>query len=127
MLWNWYTVDACFVSHSWRVTSTAMFAGSCIGVIILVFLLEFIRRAGKEYDAHILRAHQHKLSMVSSPMSAPSSSTDEGDGRKKEIFITKSLMQGINSTNVFRPSLFQQMVRAGFHTVAFAVGYILML
>lgn len=127
MLWNWYTVDACFVSHSWRVTSTAMFAGSCIGVIILVILLEFVRRAGKEYDAHILRAHQHKLAIASTLMSSPSSSTDEGDGRKKEMITTKSFMQGNNSANVFRPSLVQQMVRAGFHTVAFAVGYILML
>ncbi|QDS76057.1 hypothetical protein FKW77_005641 [Venturia effusa] len=127
MLWNWYTVDACFVSHTWRISTTAMFAGSCIGVILLVLLLEFLRRAAKEYDAHILRAYQHKISAASSSTSSPGSSADEEGGRKKEVIITKSFMKGRRSTNVFRPSIFQQMVRAAFHTLVFAAGYFLML
>ncbi|KAJ5724203.1 Ctr copper transporter family protein [Penicillium malachiteum] len=32
-----------------------MFAGSCIGVILLVILLEGLRRLGREYDAFIFR------------------------------------------------------------------------
>jgi copper transporter 1 len=32
-----------------------MFAGSCIGVICLVLILELLRRVGREYDAFILR------------------------------------------------------------------------
>jgi len=32
-----------------------MFAGSCIGVICLVLVLELLRRVGREYDAFILR------------------------------------------------------------------------
>jgi copper transporter 1 len=54
MLWNWYTIDACFLSSSWKITSNGMFAGSCIGVILLVMFLEFLRRLGKEYDRYIL-------------------------------------------------------------------------
>ncbi|TID18413.1 ctr copper transporter [Venturia nashicola] len=127
MLWNWYTVDACFVSHTWRITSAAMFAGSCIGIILLVLLLEFLRRASKEYDAYILRAHQQKFAMASPPMSSALSSTDAGDGRKGETILTRSFLRSSNSANKFRPSFLQQMVRAGFHTVAFAVGYFLML
>ncbi|KAH8147703.1 uncharacterized protein LAJ45_08168 [Morchella importuna] len=53
MLWNWYTIDSCFISRSWHVRSTAMFAGSCIGVFLLVLLLEFLRRAQREYDRYI--------------------------------------------------------------------------
>lgn len=127
MLWNWYTVNACFVSHSWRISSAAMFAGSCIGIIFLVILLEFLRRAGKEYDAYILRAYQQKLAAASSLMGSPGSSTDIGDGRKNEMITTKSFMKRSHSSSIFRPSLVQQMIRAAFHTVAFAVGYMLML
>ncbi|KAF3359018.1 hypothetical protein VdG1_02580 [Verticillium dahliae VDG1] len=43
MLWNWQTIDSCFISESWHVTSTGMFAGSCIGVAVraLLHLLQF--------------------------------------------------------------------------------------
>ncbi|KAF9884316.1 Copper Transporter integral membrane protein that functions in high affinity copper transport [Aspergillus nanangensis] len=55
MLWNWNTIDACFLSSSWHITSSGMFAGSCIGVICLVLCLEFLRRIGREYDQFIIR------------------------------------------------------------------------
>ncbi|KAJ5384965.1 hypothetical protein N7517_002876 [Penicillium concentricum] len=55
MLWNWYTVDACFLANSWHITSRGMFAGSCIGVICLVLSLELLRRLGREYDSFIVR------------------------------------------------------------------------
>lgn len=58
MLWNWYTADACFLSSTWHITSRGMFAGSCIGVILLVLSLEFLRRLGKEYDRLLVRKHQ---------------------------------------------------------------------
>ncbi|OQE28801.1 hypothetical protein PENSTE_c003G09642 [Penicillium steckii] len=61
MLWNWYTIDACFLSHSWQIKSRGMFAGSCIGVVCLVLCLEALRRLGREYDALILhRARQRQ-------------------------------------------------------------------
>ncbi|KAJ5514524.1 hypothetical protein N7463_004076 [Penicillium fimorum] len=55
MLWNWYTIDACFLAKSWHITSRGMFAGSCIGVICLVLSLELLRRLGREYDSFIVR------------------------------------------------------------------------
>ncbi|KAJ5550912.1 hypothetical protein N7535_001150 [Penicillium sp. DV-2018c] len=65
MLWNWYTIDACFLAKSWHVTSRGMFAGSCIGVVLLGVLLEFLRRLGREYDAFILnRARLRSKYMV---------------------------------------------------------------
>ncbi|KAE9964421.1 hypothetical protein BLS_008379 [Venturia inaequalis] len=128
MLWNWNVIDACFVTHSWRITSAAMFAGSCIGVILLVLLLEFLRRAGKEYDAYILRSYQHNLAMASSPMTCSNSSTLDGHGGNNEMPRKKSFSKSSSkAATTFRPTLVQQMIRAGFHTLAFAVGYILML
>ncbi|CRL17146.1 Ctr copper transporter [Penicillium camemberti] len=68
MLWNWYTVDACFLAESWHVKSRGMFAGSCIGVICLVLSLELLRRLGREYDSFIVRrARLRRLYMSDSP------------------------------------------------------------
>lgn len=55
MLWNWYTIDSCFIAESWHVRSRGAFAGTCIGVILLVISLELVRRAHREYDAWIFR------------------------------------------------------------------------
>ncbi|TLS29520.1 hypothetical protein PpBr36_00642 [Pyricularia pennisetigena] len=57
MLWNWHTIDACFISADWRITSTATFAGSCIGVLLLVVCLEGLRRSVKEFDRLLARRH----------------------------------------------------------------------
>ncbi|KAJ5789674.1 uncharacterized protein N7518_006685 [Penicillium psychrosexuale] len=55
MLWNWYTIDSCFLAKTWHIRTRGMFAGSCIGVICLVLSLEFLRRLGREYDSFIVR------------------------------------------------------------------------
>jgi copper transporter 1 len=57
MLWNWYTIDACFLARSWKIKSTAMFAGSCVGIICLVMILYLLRRLQKEYELLVLRSH----------------------------------------------------------------------
>jgi copper transporter 1 len=53
MLWNWNTVDSCFLSSSWHVRSNGMFAGSVIGVFLLCMAIEGVRRLGREYDRKI--------------------------------------------------------------------------
>ncbi|KAK3934541.1 ctr copper transporter [Diplogelasinospora grovesii] len=55
MMWNWYTIDACFLSEQWQITTSGEFAATCIGVMLMVVLLEAFRRLGKEYDERILR------------------------------------------------------------------------
>ena len=57
MFWNWYTVDTCFLSPTWRITSTGMFVGSCFGVFGLVILLECLRRVQREFDRFV----QHSI------------------------------------------------------------------
>ncbi|KAM0816086.1 putative Ctr copper transporter family-domain-containing protein [Seiridium cardinale] len=102
MLWNWNTIDTCFISSSWHVTSSGMFAGSCIGVILLVMSLEFLRRTVKEYDSYLVRTHATKRE---ASFDGKDSGFDDG----------------------FRPSVFQQAVRASLHMVQFAVAYFVML
>ena len=61
MLWNWYTVDACFLSSQWHVRSAGAFAGSVIAVFIITALVEGVRRAAREYDRQIVIQAQQRL------------------------------------------------------------------
>jgi len=55
MLWNWYTVDSCFISEQWHVRSEVVFALSVICVFALGASIEGIRRVGRGYDRRIVR------------------------------------------------------------------------
>jgi len=138
MLWNWYTVDACFLSSSWHITSPGMFAGSCIGVICLVVSLEFLRRLGKEYDQYILHNFQtrHSVIISTSPYTtgggpggladtdAADASHSNGSDRSK---LVGAKTASIGNGGSFRPNLRQQVVRALLHMLQFAVAYFIML
>ena len=120
MLWNWNTIDACFLASSWHITSSGMFAGSCIGVILLTMSLEFLRRAGKEYDRYLIRKH------TSIPAhTAPISSKDSDS--KDAIASSAPISPGAGNTGGFRPNIFEQAIRALLHMVQFAVAYFIML
>ncbi|CAG8982646.1 hypothetical protein HYALB_00006041 [Hymenoscyphus albidus] len=116
MLWNWYTIDACFISPSWHITSTGMFAGSCIGVILLVMSLEFLRRSAKEYDRYILRQFQRSLNI---PPQNQTQNTKSCSDSEEAVKIVAQIQ--------FRPNLMQQAVRATFHMLQFAAAYFVML
>ncbi|KAJ5083589.1 hypothetical protein N7456_013016 [Penicillium angulare] len=107
MLWNWNTIDSCFISQSWHITSKGMFAGSCIGVVCLVISLEFLRRLGKEYDRLLLR--QHRLQNV-------------GESTASIEALCTS-----DAPSSFTPTIFQQAIRALLHMLQFAVAYFVML
>jgi copper transporter 1 len=119
MLWNWYTIDACFVSKSWHITSKGMFAGSCIGVILLVMVLEGLRRASREFDAYILREAAKKA--VSAPATT---SSDRGSDVSRD---KNAATAGLVSVRATLPTIPQQAIRAFLHMCQFAVAYIVML
>lgn len=125
MLWNWTTINACFISSSWHITSSGMFAGSCIGVILLVMSLEFLRRTAKEYDAYLIRQFQRSLlasPTSNDPLLSRASSTDKG----KCLPGSTPVVVGA-TTAVFRPNVLQQAVRALLHMLQFAAAYFIML
>ncbi|KAK3291772.1 Ctr copper transporter family-domain-containing protein [Chaetomium fimeti] len=105
MLWNWYTIDSCFIASSWKITSTSVFAGSCIGVLLLVMSLELLRRSVKEYDRFLLRQHS----------AAPTA---------QKVTGSPALPAAAPG---FRPTVLQQAMRALLHMVQFAVAYFVML
>lgn len=100
MLFNWYTIDACFLSSEWKIRNNGMFAATCIGVILLVMLVEFCRRLGKEYDAFLIRQFQRHVQGSLPPTPGPVK---------------------------FRATPLQQLVRAIIHALTFGGAYIVML
>lgn len=133
MLWNWNTIDACFISRSWHITSKAMFAGSCIGVVLLVIALEALRRAGKEYDRYLIA--QYKKKSLSSPITSsvvPNNNSDASSNQdlfKQTSPIARAALTcaAAGEPQVFRPSVAQQAIRALLQMLQFAVAYFVML
>ncbi|GIJ82758.1 copper transporter integral membrane protein that functions in high affinity copper transport [Aspergillus pseudoviridinutans] len=141
MLWNWYTIDSCFLSSQWHITSRGMFAGSCIGVICLVICLEFLRRVGREYDAFIVhraRVRNQYLSTTASSQglttatdadasaeSSPDSTRGVQGAASKAP--TQTICSPFEDKTPIRPTLIEQLVRALLHMLQFAVAYFVML
>ena len=120
MLWNWYTVDACFISTSWHVTSKGAFAGSCIGVIFLVIALEGLRRFQREFDRYLHRVN-------SAPASAPQlHAEDQSDTASRKGLNSLPSALGRRSRGD-QLKLWQQVLRSALFMMQFAVGYFVML
>lgn len=122
MLWNWYTVDACFLTESWRIESDAMFAATCIGVILLVMLVEFFRRIGKEYESFITRQARRQAAAYRAvpPTSRGCSGSASGAAGGGPL-------EGYQQTVAIRVTMTQQAIRALLHAITFAGAYITML
>jgi copper transporter 1 len=118
MLWNWNTIDSCFLASSWKITSTGVFAGSCIGVVLLVISLEMLRRAVKEYDRFLINKHV-KSQVTSVTPSARSPKTTSEDGSPPPTCVTVA--------SGYRPTILEQAIRALLHMLQFAVAYFVML
>ncbi|KAI1454869.1 Ctr copper transporter [Annulohypoxylon moriforme] len=121
MLWNWETIDACFLSDSWQIKSRGAFAGLCIGIAFLVILLELLRRTAKVYDRYLIRQHLAKTSALAATVVNGSSETAHG------ALIAKENAMTLASAVPFRPNIFQQAIRALLHTLHFALAYWIML
>ena len=93
-----------------------MFAGSCIGFILLVMVLEGLRRLSREYDQYLLRNH------------AAQSQAHRDSSAGSEVETGKIASGGaFPDVSPFTPNVIQQAVRASIHMLQFAVAYIIML
>lgn len=95
-------------------------AGSCIGVVLLVMSLEFLRRGSREYDAFIVRQH-----LAANPPAAAMRGPSESDSDNKGPSVQAAPSPAPRRS--FKPSLVQQLVRAVIHMAQFTVAYIIML
>ncbi|KAK7952927.1 hypothetical protein PG996_013812 [Apiospora saccharicola] len=124
MLWNWNTVDACFLSSSWHIPSEGAFAATCIGVVLMVVILEVLRRAGKEYDALILRQFRRHVAaqrLAASKDKNVNVASCCGPPEPEEATPTRP------QVITFRASPLQQLTRSVIHAVTFGLAYIVML
>ncbi|CAE6410711.1 unnamed protein product [Rhizoctonia solani] len=68
MLWNWEVIDSCFISDQWHVTNEVGFALSIVGIFLITFLIEGIRRAARNYDRMLAAKHAGTLSKNGVPL-----------------------------------------------------------
>ncbi|THV95919.1 Ctr copper transporter [Aureobasidium pullulans] len=130
MLWNWYTIDACFLASSWHIKTKGMFAASCIGVALLVVCLEFLRRIGKEYDSYILRQfHRRAASLRYRPRVSYVAPKFDDERNSSGCGPDASCAPPLPEQQfiTFRATPAQQITRGAIHAATFGVGYIVML
>lgn len=127
-----------------------MFAGSCVGVVCLVVVLELLRRTARAYDAHIvhqalssrcrlapLRQQQREQRRGQPDQGSDPASLDDHRAAKLQ---TATACSGDGSdvddhgragagapARQVRPSAPQQLLRATLHMLQFAVAYFIML
>ncbi|TDZ19372.1 Copper transport protein CTR4 [Colletotrichum orbiculare MAFF 240422] len=110
MLWNWDTVDACFLSSSWQIRNGGMMAASCIGVVLLVVLLEVLRAMTKKFDDMMLAQMRRRAESL-----LANSTTTTADASLSPAPI------------VMRVSPLQQVLRCLLYAVTFGLAYVIML
>ncbi|THW48545.1 Ctr-domain-containing protein [Aureobasidium pullulans] len=105
-----------------------MFAGSCIGVILLVMVLELLRHLAREHDRMILAHHRRLVASTTNenPANECACPTTVLTSKAASTATASALATGIK-TRAFKPTLPQQMVRALLHCLQFAVAYFIML
>lgn len=128
-MWNWNVIDACFIARSWHITSHGMFAGSCIGVILLVMCLEALRRAGKEYDRYLVR-HYSAIAASHATVATSATHSDSDVAVKGDATAGPSCCvqnAGAATKTTFRPNILEHIIRSLIHMLTFAVAYFVML
>ncbi len=141
--WGKYYTDsyasAGFISSTWKIKSTATFAGPCVGVICPVVSLELLRRLQRAYERYLMR--QAKVLRISAERfeDVPSSS---GSGSPRSNTLNKDFsdvnaraapLTGTVTNTASTPqhhsrlSVPQQAIGALMHVIQFAVVYFIML
>ena len=136
MLFNWYTIDACFMSSSWHITTAGQFAGSCIGVVLLSITLQLLRLASNKYDGYLRRKFLESRMQTRSPQVGPRGS---GAGSEDTELATKDAacpcprttaaqnLKALPEREIFRKSFLQSQVKAALFAAQLFIAYFLMM
>jgi copper transporter 1 len=119
MLWNWYTVDSCFLVESWHNETKAHFAGTVLGVFLLAMSVEGIRRIGRIHDRQLVAA----LNAAKRNAKCGCGSKNAADLDSESKFVKMHCRPKIPEF----PSWSQQAVRGGIYGIQFTVAFLLML
>lgn len=132
MLWNWNTIDSCFLARSWHIRTRGHFAGSCIGVFFLVMAHQWLIRVEKEYNIAILKNRstmQFKDTEYDSKSSGFSNTlgTISQDPMSAFIFVTSHRWLLLSFKNMTRLNATEHLISTLLFTVNWGVSYIIML
>lgn len=132
MLWNWYTIDSCFIARSWHVKTKGAFAGSCIGVFLMVVAAQWLHRFCRELDNSIKKRHMARLQQSSA--SGDSSSEDIGKSTTPaHLLAPNPYVHAISHQWLFRsqgdivPTFVEHLVRSVLYTIEWGLSYLIML
>ncbi|SGZ56236.1 CIC11C00000005130 [Sungouiella intermedia] len=125
MLWNWYTIDTCFIARSWHVKSKGGFAGSCIGVFFLVMVSQWLHRFAREYDVALITKYS-QLDNVAKE--ADSEASYLAIPPQPELYTVSHrwLWKPLVADGV-RPSTTEHLIRGGLFTLEWGLSYMIML
>lgn len=98
---------------------------TCIGVVLLVVCLEFLRRVGKEYDSAILRQFQQNAAAKLVDRN-PDTKVQTANQNGSQDLSQAACSPGPTYLR-FRPSPLQQIIRSILHMATFGLAYIIML
>lgn len=140
MLGNWQTINTCVLTSSWHIRTEAQFAGTCIGVFLIVFLIETVRRWSREFDRWILeramiqrRETRRRTQHLKTEMANRLADAEPSQGRSTvserleqldSIFFgiptgQKGCRQAALDSMRFRPKMWQQLLRSLLYGVQF--------
>jgi copper transporter 1 len=89
---NWQVIGSCFLTSTWQIKTTAQFVGTCVGVFLLVVLIESIRRWGREWDRYIVRQAVQR-----------NQSKKRGNGRANRLSRTTTAATSTQATGTSTP------------------------
>lgn len=125
MLWNWHTINSCFISKSWHIRSNGGFAGTCIAVVFMVMAIELVRRLQRDYDRFLLARWKLRREIgkeFNSYSKEKATATDRLLGRTPISFLGRR-----RHVDGFMPSFTEQSIRSIFYLLQFAGAYFTML
>jgi copper transporter 1 len=127
MLWNWTTLDTCFLTRTWHVSTLPTFFLSCLAIFALALGLELLRRLIKDHERYLrerrVRAAEDEEERVGVDVG------EDGMGRPL-IAKTGEIGEGKagwGTSGMGREKVYRQAARAGLHTVQVALAYVVML
>lgn len=124
MLWNWNTVDSCFIARLWHVRSKGAFAGSCIGVFLLVVASQWLHRFAREYDVALIKKYSGRSGMEK--LDSELLYSDEAPNVGAYTLSHRWMLKPLNESGV-KPNVVEHLVRTSLFTVEWGVSYIIML
>lgn len=145
MLWNWYTIDSCFLAKSWHVTSRGMFAGTCIGVFFWVMAYCWYHRFVVEFDRSVAEFKQVKYERTVGETNDCCCEDDDDKAASSDNTAVDVVKPGSNffgplvaalshkwmipkkDAGVVYPSAGEHVTRSGMYLVEWTCSYLIML